>query len=99
MNQVNKDYADKYVATTYIYAKNGDAYAYSDAAKTVKISAADLKNLFLKGTTIVDGTTEYTPTSCVVATGVATITYVKADGGTPTTAVLTLLKSSEYVAG
>lgn len=99
MPKIYENYDDQHVVTTYLYAKAADAYAYTDAAKTVKISAVALKDLFLKGATIIDGTTEYAPTSYVVADGVATITYVKADGTTPSTAVLTLLKSSEYVAG
>lgn len=98
MTKVYEKYDDLHVRKTYIYVKNANAYAYLDAAKTVKISAADLKDLFLKGAVILDGTIEYTPVSYGIATGVGTLTYVKTNGTTPTTADLATLKSSEYVA-
>ena len=63
-------------------------YAYADPDKTVKISSDDLRNLFLKGAVILDGTTEYLPTSYVISSKVGTMTYVKADT-TTATAVLT----------
>lgn len=92
MKKVYENYDDQHVIKTYIYAKTADAYAYVDEAKTVKISAVDLAEIFVKGAIIVDGTTEYTPFSCVTTTGVATITYVKADT-VPTTAILATLRS------
>jgi hypothetical protein len=92
-------YDEQHVLATYVYVKTGDAYAYADSAKTVKIDAATLKDLFEKGLVIVDGATEYKPVSVAVAEGVGTLTYVKTDAGTPTTAVLATLKSTEYVAG
>ena len=79
--------------------KSADVYAYADNAKTVKIEAAALKNLFLKGAIIVDGTIEYAPIGFGISEGVGTITYVKADATTATTAVLATLKSKEYTAG
>lgn len=94
-----KQYDDQFVRKTYIYAKNADAYAYSDAATTVKINAATLEDLFQMGAIIVAGGVQYEPTSFELKTGVGTITYVTADGTTATTAVLATLKSSEYVAG
>lgn len=92
MKRVYEDYKDQHVIKTYVYAKNADEYAYADEAKTVKISAEELTEIFRKGAIVLDGTTEYTPTSCVTATGVATMTYVKADT-VVTTAILATLRS------
>lgn len=96
MSKVYERYEDLHVRKTYIYAKANDVYAYEDSDKKVKISADDLRNLFLKGVVILDGTTEYLPTSYVISSEVGTMSYVKADTTTATTAVLTTLKSKEY---
>ena len=98
MSKVYERYEDLHVRKTYVYAKAGDPYAYTDPDKTVKIASDDLRNLFLKGAVIVDGTTEYSPTSYAESSKVGTITYVKADSTTESTAVLTTLKSKEYTA-
>jgi hypothetical protein len=99
MGKIYDDASDVHVRATQVYAKTSDAYAYADAANTVKISAVELKDMFEKGIVVVDGTIEYKPVSFKLAAGVGTITYVKTDGTTPTTAVLATLASSEYVAG
>ena len=90
---------DVNVAANLAYVKNGDVYAYSDSANTKKISAACLKDMFEKGVIIVAGAIEYKPVSFGIAGAVGTLTYVKANDTTPTTAVLATLVSSEYVAG
>lgn len=99
MSKVYERYEDLHVRKTYIYVKADDVYAYEDSDKKVKISADDLRNLFLKGVVIVDGTIEYAPISFDISEGVGTITYVKADTTTATVAVLATLKSKEYTAG
>lgn len=98
MSKVYERYEDLHVRKTYIYVKADDVYAYEDSDKKVKISADDLRNLFLKGVVILDGTTEYLPISYVISSEVGTMTYVKADTTTASTAVLTTLKSKEYTA-
>jgi hypothetical protein len=98
MSKVYERYEDLHVRKTYIYVKADDVYAYADPDKTVKIASDDLRNLFLKGVVILDGTTEYLPTSYVISSNVGTMTYVKADATTASTAVLTTLKSKEYTA-
>lgn len=98
MDKIFETYDDQHVVATKVYVKTDDAYAYSDSAKTIKIEAAILKNLFEKGTLIIDGSIEYKPVSFELTAGVGTLTYVKANSGTPTTAVLTTLKSKEFVA-
>ncbi len=98
MEKIYEHADDLHVRATYIYAKASDVYAYSDSAKTKKIDAKTLKDLFQKGAIIVDTGAEYKPVSYSVASGVGTITYVKANTTTATTAVLTTLKSSEYTA-
>lgn len=96
MNHIYEKSKDLHIRKTYVYAKNGDAYAYGNVATTEKIDAATLKDLFLMGMVIVDGGVEYTPTSFEMESTVGIVTYVKADGTTPTTAVLAVLKSSEF---
>jgi hypothetical protein len=99
MNRVYENYTDLHVRATYVYVKTNDVYAYADSGKTVKIDSDTLKDLFEKGLIIVDGAIEYKPVSFSVVDSVATLTYVKTDGTTPTTAVLATLKSEEYTAG
>lgn len=99
MSKVYEKYEDLHVRKTYIYVKENDVYAYADPDKTVKIASDDLRDLFLKGAVILDGTTEYLPISYVISSNVGTMTYVKTgttnDGST---AVLATLKSKEYTA-
>jgi hypothetical protein len=97
MSKVYENYGDQHVRATYVYAKTNDPYAYLDSAKTVKIDSETLKDLFEKGTIVVDGSIEYKPVSFGIADSVGTLTYVKTDGTTATTAVLATLKSSEHV--
>lgn len=99
MEKVFMQAKDKNVAAVKIYKKTADAYAYSDSAKTKKVSAKELEDMFLKGVVIVDGDNAYIPTGLLVDDGVATVTYVTANTTTATTAVLATLASKEYVAG
>lgn len=87
---------DLHVRATCVYKKSGDAYAYLDSDYATKINATDLNNLFQKGCIVVDDSVEYKPISYVVVGTVGTLTYVKTDTTTATTAVLATLKSSEY---
>lgn len=93
MNKIFDDAKDKNVRATYIYGNGSDTYAYSDADCTQKISTSNLKELFLKGAVIVVGEVNYKPISLKVASDVATVTYVKTDTSTATTAVLATLSS------
>ena len=100
MAKIYEKYSDLHVSGVMVYKKTADAYAYSDSNKTVKIDAASLKDLFEKGVMIiVDGDVEYKPVSFSIVETVGTVTYVKTDDTTATTAVLATLVSSEYVAG
>jgi hypothetical protein len=93
MDKIYNKSVDVHVSARLMYKKTGDAYAYADSAKTVKINAATLTDMFEKGAIIVDDAVEYAPISLGVVEGVATITYVKTDGTTATTAVLATLIS------
>lgn len=96
MDKIYEQAKDLHVRAVYVYAKANDAYAYSDSSKTKKIDSATLENLFLMGAVIIDGDIKYKPVSYGVASTVGTITYVKTDTTTATTAVLATLKSKEY---
>lgn len=98
MDKIYERSNDLHVRGTYIYKKANDSYAYSDSATTKKIDADTLKDLFLKGAVVVDGTVNYHPVSFGIASNVGTLTYVKTDGTTATTAVLATLVSEEYTA-
>lgn len=98
MDSIFEHSNDLHVVARKVYVKVGDAYAYSDSAKTKKIDTDTLTEVFVKGCVIVDGTKQYKPVSLDVTSGVATLTYVKADTTTATTAVLATLASEEYTA-
>lgn len=84
---------DTNVAVRKVYVKT-DGYAYADKGCKNKILTEDLHDAFIKGMIIVDTTgNEYKPTSCAVASDVATLTYVTADSSTATTAKLATAKS------
>lgn len=98
MAKIYQDAKDKYVTASLIYAKNGDTKAYSDIACTQTIDVVTLKNIFEQGCVVIDAAgIEYKPISYHEATGVGTITYVKTDGSTATTAVLATLVSTAVV--
>lgn len=40
---------EKYLKTVTLFGKSGDSYVYADSACTVKVSADELENLFVKG--------------------------------------------------
>lgn len=96
MEKIFEHSNDLHVVARLIYAKASDSYAYADSAKTEKIDCATLTDLFVKGVMIVDGNNRYKPTGLLVNAGVATVTYVKADTTTATTAVLATMASKEY---
>lgn len=100
MAKIYEKYSDLHVSGVMVYKKATDAYAYLDSDKTVKIDAVSLKDIFEKGVmVIVDGDVMYKPVSFSIVETVGTVTYVKTDDTTATTAVLATLVSSEYVAG
>ena len=96
MDKIFERADDVHVAARVVYASSAHQYAYADANFTTKINAATLADMFMKGMIIVDGTEQYKPVSIIVTSGVATVTYVKADETTATTAVLATLVSEEF---
>lgn len=82
-----------YEAATKVYAKS-DGYAYYESTYKTKVPADVLEDLFVRGLIIVDSDIMYKPVSFKVASKVATVTYVKTDGTTATTAVLATVKSA-----
>lgn len=86
---------DRNVAIRKVYAKASDPYGYVDSACKTKIGTEELHNAFLKGMMIVaaDGT-EYLPVSCKMMADVVTVTYVKPNGSTATSADLATIKSA-----
>lgn len=84
---------DDRVAIRKVYAKT-DGYAYLEKDCKTKVSCDELHNAFIKGLMIVDAAgNEYSAVSCAIAKNIATVTYVTAESGTPTTAKLATVKS------
>lgn len=93
MNKIYEKYDDCHVIGTRVYVKANDNYAYADSTLKEKIDAETLKDLFVKGLIIVDGGNLYKAVSCKTASNVTTITYVKTNATTVTTADLATLRS------
>lgn len=82
-----------YEAATKVYAKS-DGYAYYESDCKTKVPADVLEDLFVRGLIIVDTGVMYKPVSFKVASKVATVTYVKTNSSTTTTADLATVKSA-----
>lgn len=95
MDRIFEHSRDLHVRNYVVYA-GSDGYAYVDAEETEQITGSRLADVFKKGLLVEDGGKFYVPTAMVYEDGVATITYVKADSSTQTTAVLTLASSIDY---
>lgn len=98
MDKIFQQAKDKNIANTVLYVKTSDAYAYLDNTYETKVDAGTMKDMFLKGVVIVNGTHTYMPTDFDLTSGVGTLTYVTANTTTATTAVLATIKSKEYAA-
>lgn len=74
--KVFNDAKDKNVSAVKVYAHT-DGYAYYEANHKNKVTAADLKEAFLKGCVIVDATSTYQPLNMGETGGVVTLAYAK----------------------
>ncbi len=95
MDRIFEHSRDLHVRNYVVYA-GSDGYAYVDAEETEQITGSRLADVFKKGLLVEDSGKFYVPTAMVYEDGVTTITYVKADSSTQTTAVLTLASSIDY---
>lgn len=93
MDRIFEAAKDVHVKATYVYGKSSDTAAYVDSECTVKYKTSALKEVFLKGAVIVIGSDLFAPLNFIVKSGVGSITYVKADTTTATTAVLGTLSA------
>lgn len=82
-----------YEAATKVYAKS-DGYAYYESDFKTKVPADVLEDLFVRGLIVVDSGVMYKPVSFKVVSKVATVTYVKTNSSTATTADLATVKSA-----
>lgn len=64
MNKIYATSEEKFVKTVILYTKNSDVYLYEDSDCTVKINKENLKNLGIKGGTILYKGAYY-PIACV----------------------------------
>lgn len=85
---VNARYEEKFVKTTIVYANTSNVLFY-DAAKTDKVLKTELKDLFLKGVTIDNGSGALlTPVVCnadglIAYSGTTTVTGTAFTGSDP----------------
>lgn len=68
-NTVNANYEEKYVKTVILYADSSDKLFYDKTAKVDKVTKEDLKELFMKGVTIIKNDVYYKPI-CLKTEGV-----------------------------
>lgn len=99
MEKIYIDFKDENVAKYVLYAD--DTYLYLDADKTKKASAEEVVDTFIKGVFVdVDGV-KFIPVSIEHTdasdpnVAYETVTCIKADSGTPTTAVLFTARSTD----
>lgn len=78
-NEIYSDANEKYVKTTLAYADADDGELYFDEKKTTKIPKEDLRNLFLKGMTVVYSGEYLKPVSYKDAGTYGTVTAVHED--------------------
>lgn len=79
---------EQHIRAIVIYAFGSDGKAYKDSKGTEQFKNSELKNAFIKGCVIDISGVLYTALNYYEKSKVGTITYVKADTTTATTAVL-----------
>ena len=94
MNRFFDDAKDVHVRATYTYNEGSDTKLYVDPDCETQITTSELTDLFNKGMIVIIDDVQYKPVSFTVDTGVASVTIVKADDSTPTTAVLAVLSAA-----
>ncbi len=96
MTNIYEHANDLHVRARYVYSKSSDSYAYEDAAFTKKVTNDELRDMFIKGVIVIidPSGAMYKAVKYTVSSGTGTITYVKADTTTATTAVLATLDSA-----
>lgn len=96
-NKVFECAEDLHIKAKLVYA-GSNGIAYSNEEMTTPILGADLADMFMKGLLVVASSVMYQPVGLSIDTdNVATVTYVKADATTATTAVLATVISGESV--
>lgn len=94
MDKIYEQAKDLHVKATYIYGKTtNDTAAYKDSECTEKFTTSELKEVFLKGAIILIGGAHYMALNFIVKNSIGSVTYVKADTTTATTAVLGTLSA------
>ena len=94
MNRIFDDAQDVHVRATYTYNNGSDTKLYVDPDCAPQITTSELTELFNKGMNVLIYDVQSKPESFTVDAGAASVTIVKADSGTATTAVLTVLSAA-----
>jgi len=99
-NKVFECAEDLHIKAKLVYV-GADGVAYSDEKMTMPILGVVLEDMFMKGLLVVAGSVMYQPVGLSIDTdnNVTTVTYVKADATTATTAVLATVDSAEKLSG
>lgn len=88
LEQIFEQAKDLHVVATKVFAKASDTKAYKDAAYTEQFTTSELTEAFIKGALVISGDNMYQPAGLVVASSVATLSYVTVSGTTATGATL-----------
>lgn len=93
MTKIYEHANEQHVRAIVIYAVGSDGKAYKDSAGTEQFKNSELKNAFEKGCIIDISGALYAALNYYEKSKAGTVTYVKADTSTATTAVLGTLVS------
>lgn len=87
MDKIYQDANDKNVAAYIIYKKSGQTKAYADAATTVQLTTAQLKDAFSKGAIIkLEDGSFVKPIKYDETSSIGSVYYIKPNGTTATSA-------------
>lgn len=85
MNKIFEQSKDQHVSANVIYGK-ADGKAYADAACTVQMTTAELKEAVIKRAIIQIGTDIFIPVAFTVVSKAGVVRYVKPNASTATSA-------------
>lgn len=87
MDKIYQDAKDLNVATVIIYKKSAQTKAYADAACTVQLTTAELKDAFIKGAVIkLEDGAFVKPIKYDETSSIGSVYYIKPNGTTATSA-------------
>ena len=87
MSKIYNDAKDKNVAAVLVYKKTNQTKAYKDADLTEQYTTSELQDAFIKGAIIVlEDESMVKPIKFEISSSIGTISYIKPNGTTATSA-------------